>query len=147
MADKLEIDAAAVGVLRGSLKLDSFFPEMSTKDVVAHFPKSGLYLYGEKEYVLHQDEPGRDVFVVISGLVTITQMGDRAGSKLGVLEKGALFGEIALAKDGKRTASAIATKESRIFRVAYPDVEALVNEKPPVGEHLKALAEQRLHEN
>ncbi|OIO11633.1 MAG: hypothetical protein AUJ52_01790 [Elusimicrobia bacterium CG1_02_63_36] len=73
-------------------------------------------------------------------------MGDHAGAKLGVLEKGTLFGEIALAKDGKRTASAMATKESVIFRLAYPDVEALVREKPSVGEHLKALAERRLHE-
>ena len=147
MADKIEIDDSTVEILRNALKLDEFFPNMSADDVNSFFPQSGLYDYTEKEYVLHQGEAGREVFVVVDGMVTITQMGEGAGSKLGTLESGSVFGEIALAKDGTRMATAIATRASKIFRLAYPDVEALTTGNPPVAEHLKALAAKRLDEN
>ncbi len=147
MAEKIDIEDSTVEVLSGALKLVEFFPEMSASDVTTFFPLSGLYEYSEKEYVLHQGEAGREVFVVIDGMVTITQMGEGAGSKLGTLEAGAVFGEIALAKDGTRTATAIATKASKIFRLAYPDVENLTAANPPLAEHLKTLAAKRLDEN
>jgi CRP-like cAMP-binding protein len=147
MPDRLDIDDASVAVLSDALKLGEFFPSMSAADFGKTFPRSGLLSFAEKEYVLHQGEAGRDVFVVLDGLVTITQMGEGGGSKLGTLEKGAVFGEIALAKNGTRTATAIATRASRIFQLAFPDIQGLANDNPKLGEHLKALAEKRLQDN
>jgi len=147
MPDKIEIDDSAVVTLRAALRLDEFFPEMSAAEIAKFFPESGVYSYAEKEYVLHQGEAGREVFIVIDGMVTITQMGEAGGSKLGTLESGSVFGEIALAKDGTRTATAIATRASKIFRLAYPDVEALTTANMPFAEHLQALAAKRIEEN
>lgn len=147
MADKIEINDAGAAVLRAALKLDEFFPNLNAGDLSSVFPKSGLYAYGEKEYVLRQGEAGRDVFVVVDGMVTITQMGEGGGSKLGTLRVGEVFGEMALAKNGTRTATAIATKSSTVFRLAYPDVEALTAENGKLAEHLRELAAKRLEEN
>ena len=147
MSETIAIDEAAARILRDALKLDEFFPDMRPEDIAAFFPQSGLCRYAAREYVLTQGEAGRDVFVVVEGSVTVTRMGEGSGSKLGALGPGELLGEIALALNGTRTATAIATNGAVLFRLAYPDVESLLIGNPPLGEHLKGLAQRRLRED
>jgi voltage-gated potassium channel len=105
------------------------------------FPESRLFLYPRGSLIVEQGETGRDIFVVQSGGVSIAQA---SGAEMARLGPGELFGEMALFKEGARTANAVAAEDSRIFRVLYSDVHFLFKFNPVLTDHLKQLASRRL---
>jgi len=144
MPEKKAIDAASAEAVRNALDLKAFFPDLSAEVLVESFPSSGLYVYEPRSYVLEQGEASKDVYVVVNGLITITQATpDGRTMKLGTLEAGSVFGEMALVKDGARVASALAGEDTVIFRLAFSDVESLVRQHPGLAEHLSKLASSR----
>ncbi|MFH1723555.1 MAG: cyclic nucleotide-binding domain-containing protein [Elusimicrobiota bacterium] len=143
MPENLEFDDQIAGLLKRTLKLEKFFPAMKPADAAMLFPMSGLYRYAKDEYVIRQGETSKDLFIVESGTVAITQTMGTAGAQLAALGPGEIFGEIALVRDGVRVASAVAAEECRIFRVAYPDIQSLRSGNPELAEHLARLAQRR----
>ncbi|MBI5244275.1 MAG: cyclic nucleotide-binding domain-containing protein [Elusimicrobia bacterium] len=144
MAEPQELDKQVAESLRLALKLEKFFPQKLGVDTVRIlFPLSRLNLYAKDEYILCQGDESKDLYVVYSGSVAITQTQGTAGAQLATLGPGAIFGEIALIRDGVRVASAIAAEESRAFRIEYRDIQSLMDGNPELAEHLKDLARQR----
>ena len=116
---------------------------MSAADLEGMFPQSGLYLYKKDDYVIRQGEESKDLYAVQKGTVAITQTMGTAGAQLATLGPESIFGEIALVRDGVRVASAIAAEDCRVFRVAFPDIQALMQANPKLGEHMHNLARER----
>ncbi len=144
MADPIPLDDAAADSLRPALKLERFFPgRLKAKDARLLFSHSGLYRYAPQEYVIHQGEDTKDLHVVLRGSVAITKTLGTAGAHLATLGPGDIFGEMALVRDGRRVANAIAASAALEFRLAYLDVQGLMAGNPELGEHLKSLAERR----
>src|SRR5581483_3489166 len=106
-------------VLCQALKLQGFYPEFTKDQVRGVFPHSDLSLYPAGFRVITQGEEGRDLFVIYTGAVNVI----RAFAQQEIpLKAGDFFGEIGLVRDGKRTASVVATAESRIFRLVHQDL-------------------------
>ena len=144
MADSMPLDDASADLLRPALKLERFFPaRLKAKDVRLLFSHSALYRYAAQEYVIHQGEDTKDLHIIQRGSVAITKTLGTAGAHLATLGPGDIFGEIALVREGRRVANAIAAAPSLIFRLAYLDVQGLMAGNPELGEHLKSLAERR----
>ena len=143
MAQFLKPDDNVAELLKGALKIGTMLPTMSQQDLIRLFPQSGLYLYKKDEYVIYQGEESKDIFIVQTGKVAITQTMGTMGSQLAALGPGEIFGEMALVRDGVRVASAIAAEDSRVFRLSEPDIEGLMADNRPLGEHLKNLAQLR----
>ncbi len=144
MAEKQAIDGATATLLKRSLKLDDFLPGMSPEDIEKFFPKSGLYDYPKDSHVLEQGDRGRDVCILVSGKIAITQVIGSAGVVLATLAPSDIFGEVALLREGKRVATAVAEADCRVFLLVFEDVEALLLGNPALGDHLKKLAAERL---
>ena len=135
-------DEEALIVMR-ALRLEDFFPEFTGEQCGKIFPRSGVAAYAPGDYVLEQDESGRDLFVIVDGSVTVTQSMGSAAAELGTLGPGAVLGEIALIREGLRTASAIASVPTRAFRLMYDDMGYVLENNPMLATHLQNLARER----
>lgn len=135
-------DADAVVVAR-ALRLESFFPEFNAELCGKVFPRSGVSVYAPGDYLIEQGETGRDLFVLLDGGVSVMLSMGSAGAQVATLGAESLLGEVALLRDGTRTASAVAAGPVRAFRLVYEDMGYVLQNNPELAEHLKGLAKQR----
>ncbi|MBI5246202.1 MAG: cyclic nucleotide-binding domain-containing protein [Elusimicrobia bacterium] len=130
-------------IVMKSLRLEDFFPELSGEQCAKLFPRSGVGDYAAGDFLIEQDEAGRDLFVVVEGAFTITKSMGSAAAELATIGPGAVLGEIALIREGTRTASAIAAGPARAFRLAYADMDYILANNPKLAMHLQNLARER----
>lgn len=140
---RLPVDDAAAMAVYDVFKLEGFFPEFSGELCMKVFPRSGLNEFGEGERLLEQGEGGRDLFLLLGGRVAIVQSFGSAAAELASLGAGAVVGEVALLRDGVRTASAVAMEPTRAFRLVYEDVGYVLQHNPALAAHLSDLARLR----
>ncbi|MCX5789059.1 MAG: cyclic nucleotide-binding domain-containing protein [Elusimicrobia bacterium] len=143
-ADIVPIDEDCAALLFGALKLEGFFPELTADQARKLFPHSALHRFPAESSVVRQGEPGRDLFIIQSGEVSVTLEFGSAGAQVATMGPGEIFGEIGLMKDGVRSATVTASTESRIFRLAFADVQYLLQHNAALGRHLQSLATARL---
>ncbi len=139
----LPINEECARTLFAALKLEGFFPELTPIDARMLFPRSALEKYAANSAVVNQGDAGRDLYIIHSGTVCVTQTFGSAGGQLSNLSAGDIFGEIGLVKDGIRRATVLTTTDSLIFRLAFQDVQYLLKNNSKLGEHLQALATSR----
>lgn len=125
------------------LRLDSFFPEFTGEQCSKIFPRSGVGVYSVDEFVIEQGESGRDLFVLLEGSVSVTISMGSAGAEVATLGAEALFGEVALLRDGLRMASARAIVPTRAFRLMFEDMGYILQNNPELAAHLQGLARER----
>jgi CRP-like cAMP-binding protein len=135
-----DVEAALVARV---LKLEGFFPEFSGELCAKVFPRSGVVAYAKDERVLEQNENGRDLFVLLSGTVSVTLSMGSAGVEVATLAAEDVFGEVALLRDGRRTASATALAPAPIFRLVFEDMGYVLKNNAELGTHLQSLASRR----
>lgn len=135
-------DAEAAVVAR-VLRLETFFPEFTGELCGKIFPRSGVCAYAADEFVIEQGESGRDLFVLLDGSVSVTISMGSAGAEVATLGAEALLGEVALLRDGLRTASARAIIPTRAFRLMFEDMGYILQNNPELAAHLQGLAAQR----
>jgi CRP-like cAMP-binding protein len=135
-----DVEAAVVA---RALRLESFFPEFTGEQCSKIFPRSGVGAYAAGEFVIEQGESGRDLFVLLEGTVSVTLSMGSAGAEVATLGESALLGEIALLRDGLRTASAMAIVPTRAFRLMFEDMGYILQNNPELATHLQGLARQR----
>ncbi len=138
------VDDNAAAVLNQTLKLEGFFPEFPPDQVAKIFPRSALMLYPGEFRLIEQGDTGRDIFIVCEGKVSVSKVFGDAGAQLAELGPGSLLGEIALIKEGVRSATVIVVGDSKIFRLVYADIQYLLENNKPLADHLKSLALTRL---
>jgi hypothetical protein len=126
-----------------ALRLESFFPEFTGELCAKIFPRSGVSVYEPDEFVIEQGESGRDLFVLLDGSVSVTISMGSAGAEVATLGAEALIGEVALLRDGLRTASARAIIPTRAFRLMFEDMGYILKNNPELAAHLQGLAQQR----
>jgi CRP-like cAMP-binding protein len=141
---RLAVNNDVASAVSRALKLEDFFPEFEAEHLQKLFPRSGLYRYAPETTIIKQGEPGRDLFVVYAGSVRIQQSFGTAAASLDTLGPGALIGEIALLRDGLRTASVVASEDAQVFRLVFEDLQYILKNNAALGDHLRGLAEKRL---
>lgn len=135
-------DAEALVVAR-ALRLEDFFPEFTGEHCAKLFPRSGVCVYAPGEVLIVQGESGRDLFVVLEGGVAVSRSMGSASSEVANLGPETLLGEIALLRDGQRTASVSAVAPSRVFRLMHEDMGYILQHNPELAAHLQNLAKAR----
>lgn len=95
--------------------------------------------------VLKQGDPGRGLYVLLSGEVDVTRAGeDGEDVLLANLKAGEVFGEIALIKGGAATATVTAARQSTILFLDNVYFQRLVTAVPEVRSYFETLSEERL---
>lgn len=143
--DPISLDAIDSEALRSMLRLDSFYPELSPEKVRSLFPTSGLYSFQEREAVIRQGTASRNLYLLLTGSVRVSRREGAAAKELAILHAPDIIGEIALLKpDAIRTADVDTLCRSRIYRLTCEDVKRIFQATPDLGNHLVALARERL---
>lgn len=135
-------DADAEVVYR-CLRLAGFFPEFTGEQCAKVFPRSGVSSYGPGDLLIEQGETGRDLFILLEGTVSVTLSMGSAGAEVAKLGVEAVLGEVALLRDGTRTASAHAIVPTRAYRLMFEDMGYLLQHNPELAQHLQGLAQER----
>jgi CRP-like cAMP-binding protein len=83
---------------------------------------------------------GYSFFVLRSGGATVT----RDGEQLATLGPGDFFGELAMAGDGRRTATVTATAPSELLVLFGTEFRRLEQELPQAAEHIRRAVSERV---
>lgn len=106
-------------------------------------------LYQDGEVVTRQGDLGDCMFVVQRGRVEIVrERPDGSETRLGVIEEGDLFGEMAIIEKQRRSATARAVGETRVLTVDRRTFLRRVKEDPTLAlQVLKSLSQRVRHMN
>ena len=83
---------------------------------------------------------GHALFAIESGTADVS----RDGEVVRTLGPGEVFGEVAVLKSGRRTATVVATSPMTLLAIFKRDVWALEKRSPEAAERLRALVAERL---
>ncbi|MDY7230071.1 cyclic nucleotide-binding domain-containing protein [Hyalangium rubrum] len=98
--------------------------------------------------VVKEGEPGASMFALVQGKVEVVrelQGGEKR--KVGQLEEGAFFGELALISEGPRLASVVAMEPVVLLECTRAKLSPVVKRYPVVGQVVQAFYRERMVEN
>ena len=102
------------------------FKNLSNKSIRLLMKVLHNRIYAASEYVFFQGDPGIGLYLIIRGEILITEEMNGERFDLSLLTRGDFFGELALLDDEKRSASAIALKDSQLAVIFKPDLDEFV---------------------
>ncbi|MEB3330243.1 MAG: cyclic nucleotide-binding domain-containing protein [Candidatus Sericytochromatia bacterium] len=89
------------------------------------------------EQVFRENDPGRDLFLVLAGAVELTTSVRRAGEqRLALLDRGQIFGELACFDELPRSATATAFVDATVWRLPGPGLDAALARTPSLATSL-----------
>jgi CRP-like cAMP-binding protein len=110
------------------------FKELSSRDLELLLFIVHNRVYVANEVIFSQGDPGIGLYIIQAGEVIIERKLDKDRKYiLARFTKGDFFGEIALLDDESRSASAIATKDSKIAVIFKPDLDEFIDKYPKKG--------------
>ena len=120
--------------LREALHSLPLFKDLSKRDctLLLNIVHNRIYVAGE--YIFYQGDPGLGMYLIRDGEVEIKREGtSKKAVQLAKLKKGDFFGELALVEGEKRSASAIAIKDTKLAVIFKPDLEDYIEKLPKKG--------------
>ncbi len=107
-----------------------------TEELVREYPQDTM--------IFSEAQRGADMFIIQSGQVSITKVVDGNEVTLAVLQKGDMFGEMALLENKPRSASAIAHSPCRLMVVNRNNFNQMVSTQPQLIARLTTTLAERL---
>jgi len=102
--------------------------------------------YNEGDVVFKQGDKGESLFLIDDGAVEISYGEGRGRVVLSTLFPGQYFGELSLFDGAPRSATAMATKRSRLMRLDRDDIVDFVNKNPSAALRIIAEMSERLRQ-
>ena len=90
-------------------------------------------LYKDGEVIFEENSVGKEVYIIESGKVEISQSFEGLKTTIAVLNIGDFFGEISLLNDSPRSATVICSKNSILFGLFRPNLLDLMDSDPKLG--------------
>jgi len=134
-----------LGNLMATSPLFRPFTRMQQRDLLRRFTSHDV---APGTVVIHEGEEGRGLFVVLSGELDVSRRAqDGAVVPLGTLRTGDVFGEMALVRNARTTATVVAQRQATVLFLAREYVARIVAGVPEIKSYLEALAEDREIDN
>jgi CRP/FNR family transcriptional regulator, cyclic AMP receptor protein len=127
------------GSREGLLANIALFESLTDEDLTALSQRVETVVYEPGEVIFQQGDEGSSLFVVEDGAVDISYGEGKACVVLASLFAGQYFGELSLFDGSPRSATATASKRSRLIRLDREDLVDFVNKNP--GAALRIIAE------
>jgi small-conductance mechanosensitive channel/CRP-like cAMP-binding protein len=107
-----------------------------------------LETYGGGEVLFHENQPGRSMYMLVSGQAQVVkQVQGRGEQELAKVGPGAVLGEMSLLLDQPRSATVRLLEDSQVIRMTPLAFKKLAADHAEFLEHLSQLVEARSHEN
>ena len=134
-----------LGNLMATSALFRPFNRMQQRDLLRRFTSHDV---ASGTVVINEGEEGRGLFVVLSGELDVSRrIADGTSVPLGGLKTGDVFGEMALLRNAKTTATVVAQRPATVLFLAREYVARIVQAMPEIKKYLEALAEDREIDN
>jgi cAMP-dependent protein kinase regulator len=121
------------------------FGDFSADELAAVIHGLDLYSLAPGDLVVSQGEPGRSLFVVVSGTLKVwVREGEGRSRPVRSLGEGDFFGEVSLLTGRPRTATVTAATRADLLELGWSRVEEIVRDHPRVADVLRAFCDERL---
>jgi len=100
--------------------------------------------YKPNEYIFKDGDPGQTMFIIIEGKVEISKILGDHKTALAVLEKGSIFGEMAIIDREPRSASAMTLANSTLLEISRDMFDDRLSKVPPWMQSFFAIMVDRL---
>jgi len=117
-----------------NLQANSFFANLSEKEIRELLRVGSLDSYGPGEYVVRENDVSRHIYIILSGQIRIGKTlyaGDE--KELTVLRPGEFFGEMGFLDEFPRSASASCVEEAAILRIDRDSFQRLAQRRPTIA--------------
>lgn len=98
------------------------------------------------EFIIAEGDPGKDMYIIEQGQVEIVKSVGAGMRRLGVLEAGDFFGEMAILDDQPRGASARAVKDAKLLRIDASTFDQMLRQYPEIAIRMLRKLSARLRE-
>ncbi len=122
--------------LKNELKQTVIFNTLDNTEISTLTKHLTLRQFKKGERVFFEGDPGAALFVILKGEVQISKLTGTKKAIFANLEKGMFFGELALAYNTPRTASAQVTQDALLVGLFKHDFEKIVKHYPMLGNKL-----------
>jgi hypothetical protein len=96
------------------------------------------------DIIIKEGDPGNSFYILVGGKAEAWQMGSHGRQiRLGLMNKGTYFGEIALLKDSPRTATIEALTPVSVLSLDRKDFDRLLKDAPGLKDRLVEVMEER----
>jgi len=130
---------------RELLRTVPIFSELADGDIESLASVATRRRYPKDTVVFYENDEGDSLFMILSGRVKVTILGDDAREViLSMLGAGDFFGEMALLDDEPRSATAIAVEDSELFALQRSDFASVLERKASISTALIRVLSQRL---
>jgi CRP-like cAMP-binding protein len=134
-----------LGNLMATSPLFKPFNRMQQRDLLRRFTSHDV---SPNTVVINENEEGRGLFVVLSGELDVSRKSaDGSVVPLGTLKTGDVFGEMALLRNARTTATVVAQRPATVLYLAREYIAKIVAAVPEIKSYLEALAEEREIDN
>ncbi|MBN1897562.1 MAG: cyclic nucleotide-binding domain-containing protein [Spirochaetes bacterium] len=117
------------------LKNTGIFTDLEKKELEMVSQLCQVKEFEENTEIFHEGDTGQELFILIEGRVVIEIHLKLKSEKAAVhtVDKGHVFGEVALVDGGPRSASATTVKPSRLLVLNKTDLDKLIETNPRIG--------------
>ena len=122
------------------------FESLTEDDLRSLSDRLGEIDYNEGDVIFRQGEDGSSLYVIEEGAVEISYGEGKAKVCLATLFPGQYFGELSLFDGAPRSATATATKSSRLIRLDRGDLVDFVDKNPPAALRIISEMSERLRQ-
>jgi len=136
----------ADGSREGLLSNIALFESLTDDDLTALSQRVEAVIYEAGEVIFRQGDEGSSLFVIEDGAVEIAYGEGHARVVLAALFDGQYFGELSLFDGSPRSATATASKRSRLIRLDREDLVDFVNKNPSAALRIIAEMSERLRQ-
>jgi CRP-like cAMP-binding protein len=133
-----------LGNLMATSPLFKPFNRMQQRDLLRRFTSHDV---APSTVVINEGEEGRGLFVVLSGDLDVSRKTSEGAVPLGTLKTGDVFGEMALLRNARTTATVVAQRPATVLFLAREYIAKIVAGVPEIRSYLEALAEEREIDN
>ncbi|MGE0082893.1 MAG: cyclic nucleotide-binding domain-containing protein [Desulfococcaceae bacterium] len=121
----------------------SFFQVLDENDLRLFVPLLKMEKYGAGDIVIRKGEPGKRLYIIVSGLVEVIGRNDASIAFLG---KGEVFGEMSLLTGEPVTATIKVAESSKVLYMEGNDFRRLLNRSASLQMYFTRLLSRRLTE-
>lgn len=123
------------------LKDFSIFESLEERHINEIVPLLKLKKYAKGDAIITRGDPGRHLYIVLSGKVEVRSSDDLV---MAFLERGEAFGEMSLLSGDPVGATVLATENSRVLRLDSRDFRQVLNRYPSLQIYFARLLARRL---
>jgi len=120
-------------VVEKLLKRVPLFEQLSEKEIKEIGKLVKPLKFPENHEIIKENSSGNDLFVILQGEVRVSKFVNDKEEAITFLKKGAMFGEMALIGNMKRTASIISHTETVVYKINGEKFIKFMEQNPEAG--------------